>query len=322
MKKLWIAILSAGVSASVLFAEPPASQETPARSESKAQAAEGTLPEVIIKGGDKSGVESEKPPLEIQMNLDEAVLPSMEIEQDLLKRQPEALQNPRSVFSDSLYNQNIILPARIRLAKDPIKIFYPLREIMAVSPSLSQEIGTGWEIVVTDTEGRPFRKFSGGGLPPSMLPWNGRSDKGEIISVGKSYSMVVNYKDTHGQARNFVGESFSFDGVVHQESKGLVVSLSLNALFNPAREFGQKETLSDQGMDLVQEAADWIKRYYFTYPFRVECYTADGAQGTGRAQTVAKTLANLLLLPRGEIESSGIVSDLSKERIDILITNR
>ena len=43
-------------------------------------------------------------------------------------------------FSEFLNNDKTILPGRVRLARDPIKVFYPLWEILAVSPSLSQEI--------------------------------------------------------------------------------------------------------------------------------------------------------------------------------------
>lgn len=283
---------------------------------------QGQLPEVIIKGGPTTGVSSEKPELKLEFNRDEAVLPAVELEEDLLKRQPESLQNPRAGYAESLSNKRVILPARFRLAKDPVKVFYPLREIMAVSPSLSQEIGTGWELVVTDSEGRPFRRYSGGGLPPGNISWNGRGDRGgEIISVGKTYSTVINYKDTRGQPRNYVGEPFSFDGVIHQENRGLEISMAPSALFTSKKSY-EGETISDSGVELIREAADWIKRHYFTFPLRVECYAADSGVALSRAQAVAKTLASILLLPRGEITANGTSAELAKERINILIANR
>lgn len=283
---------------------------------------QGQLPEVIIKGGEKSGVRSEKPPLDLEMNLDEPVLTIMGVEEEHLKRQPESLRNPRAGFSDSLFNNRTILPARIKLAKDPVKVFYPLREIMAVSPTLAQEIGTGWEMAITDTDGRSFRKFSGGGLPPASVAWNGRSDRGEIVGAGKTYSIVITYKDTRNQNRNFVGEPFSFDGVVHQESKGLTITLSLSSLFESKRGLGDTETVGRTGVELLEEAADWIKRYYYTYPVKVLCYSADASLSGSRAQAISKLLASILLLPRGEIASNGTSSDINSERIDIIITNR
>lgn len=296
-----------------LFAEP---------SEKSPSASEGQLPEVIIKGGGKTGVASEKPILQIEMNPDEAVLPNMEIEENLLKRQPESLRNPRAGFSESLSNKRVVSPARMRIAKDPVKIFYPLREIMAISPSLSQEIGTGWELAVTDSDGRPFRKFSGRGLPPGHLSWNGRSDRGEIIGVGKTYSTVINYKDTRGQGRNYVGEPFAFDGVFHQETKGLVISLSLSALFELKKGSVESETIGESGTNLIDETADWIKRYYFTYPIKVECYSNDSNLALSRAQAAAKVLSSMLLFPRGDIPANGTTAEIGSERIDIIIVNR
>lgn len=282
---------------------------------------EGRLPEVIIKGGDKSGVKSEKPLLNVEMEVDEPVKPIMVVEEEPLKRAPESLRTPRAGYSEFLNNDKTILPSRVRLARDPVKVFYPLREILAVSPSLSQEIGPGWEMVVTDAEGRSFRKFSGRGLPPGSLPWNGRGDRGEIASVGRTYSIVINYKDTRGQRRNFVGEPFSFDGIIHQESKGLVLSLALGPLYDPKKQ-GERESLSESGVGLLKEASDWIKRYYFNYPVRVECFATDTAAAGDRAEVFAKRLISELLLPRPEIAANGTSSDLSSERLEIVITNR
>lgn len=303
--------------------DAPAKKEEAQEPSKKATAVpQGQLPEVIIKGGEKTGVTSEKPLLEIEINPDKPIYPILEVEEELLKRQPESLHNPRAGFSESLSNTHTILPGRIRLAKDPVKVFYPLREIMTVSPSLSQEIGTGWEVVITDADGHSFRKFSGRGLPPSNIPWNGRSDRGEIVGVGKTYSTVIAFKDTRGQERNFVGEPFSFDGIIHQESKGLVISLSLSFVFEMKPDLTESETIGESGIELLEEAADWIKQYYFTSPIRVECYTADLVHALSHAQLISKTLASLLLLPRGEIPANGVSSDISSGRIDIIIVNR
>lgn len=291
------------------------------KSEPAPLAQEGQLPEMIIRGEGK-GVVSEKPLLAVEINPDESVLPVMELEEDLLKRQPESLRDPRAGYSASLLNARTILPARIRLAKSPVKIFHPLREILSISPALSQEIGTGWELVITDMEGRAFRKFSGGGLPPGSQIWDGRSNRGEMISPGKTYSTVIHYKDIRGESRNLVGEPFFFHGVVHQESKGLFITLANSSLFETTMGVRETETIGESGLALIQEAADYIKRYYFTYPIKVESYAVNAALANSRAATVSKLLASLLLLPKGEIPTSGAVSDRASERIVILISNR
>ena len=306
---LWAALEIAGVGGvGKSWAEKPSSES------------EGQLPEIIIKGGEKTGVKSEKPLLNFEMGSDDPVKQIMGVEEEPLTRMPESLRNPRAGYSEFLNNNKIILPSRIHIARDPIKVFYPLREILAVSPSLSQEIGPGWEMVVTNEEGRSFRRFSGKSLPPASYPWDGRSDRGEIASVGRNYSIVINYKNTRGQKRNFVGEPFSFDGIIHQEQKGLVLSLSLNSLY-AEKKLGTKESLSESGIELLKESADWIKRYYFNYPIQVECFSMDPV-ALEQAQVFAKSLTSELLLPHSEISASRTPTDRSSERLEIIITNR
>ncbi len=286
--------------------------------------AQGSLPEVVIKGGERSGVKSERKLLEVEVNPDDAIQPTLDVEDDLLARQPEAMSsNPKSGTAQFLANPRLIVPARFQIAKDPVKVFYPLRQIMAVSPSLSQEIGTGWEMVVTDTEGRSFRKFSGRGLPPANISWNGRSDRAEIVGVGKNYSPVITYQDIRGQNRNFVGEPFSFNGVMHQESKGLIISLSPDAVFDGKKSPGSdSESIGNGGKALLEEATDWIKRNYYTFPLRIESYGKNDTVATARGATVSKTLGEMLLLHRGEIPASGSITDPGNERIDIVVANR
>ncbi len=292
----------------------------PERTQSGAQ---GSMPEVVIKGGERSGVKSERKLLEVELNPDDPIQPTLEVEEDMLGSQPEAMSNPKSGTAQYLANPRLIVPARFQIAKDPVKVFYPLRQIMAVSPTLSQEIGTGWEMVITDTEGRSFRKFSGRGLPPSNISWNGRSDRAEIVGVGKNYSPVITYQDIRGQTRNFVGEPFTFNGVMHQESKGLIISLSPDAVFDGKKSAGSdRESIGDNGMALLEEAADWVKRNYYTFPLRIESYGKSETLAGSRGETVAKTLGKMLLLHRGEIPASGSVTDPGNERIDIIVANR
>jgi hypothetical protein len=290
-------------------------------SKTKENPTQGELPEVLIKGGQKAGVASEKPQLDIPMNADESLQPVLDIEQDILKRQPEALRNPSAGFSSVFYNKNLILPSRIRLARDPLKVFYPLRDILSLSPAQYEEVGTGWELIVTDSEGHAFAKFSGKGLPPANVPWNGRNDKGDSVEPGKNYSSVINYTDIRNQPRTYVGDSFSFDGVVHQEPEGLMISLNVPAIFENQTGSDQ-EIIKESGIDLLKETADLIKRFYFNFPIQVECGAKTITVAKNRAQTLSKTLGSLLLMPRGEIPIKPVVSDYSEEWVDIIITNR
>ena len=283
-------------------------------------AASAQLPEVTIKGGEKSIIEGEKPLLQIEVDSLEAAKPILEAEEDQLRRQPELIRSMRVGFAESMVNRQLILPARMSLAREPIKIFYPLREIFSSSTQSQEEIGKGWEIAISNGEGRPFRKYSGKSIPPSMISWDGRSDQGEMMQVGQNYSLVILYKDTHRHARNFVGKPFSFDGIIHQEAQGLAISFSANALFEAKKDFSLVEARRESGMELLKEAADWIKRYYFGYPLKIESYSKNLARAKSRSEEIKKIIETLLIRPQGEISSNSQESE--NERVDIMIANR
>src|SRR5262249_44515128 len=99
--KFLLALLS--LAAFSYAASKPSKAKTDAPNKSSGAAApapaansQGQMPEVIIKGGDKSGVKSEKPPLNLDMDVDETVRPALGVEEEPLKRQPESLRNPRA----------------------------------------------------------------------------------------------------------------------------------------------------------------------------------------------------------------------------------
>lgn len=280
------------------------------------------LPEVIIKGGEKRGIEGEKPLVQMELNAWEPVQPILETEETLLKRQPDFIRSSRVGFVEYLANTRAIVPARMLLAKEPVTTFYPLREIFSSGPSETQELGKGWEIAISGREGESFRKFAGKSLPPATLPWDGRGTKGEMMQPGKNYSLIITYKNSARQSRNYIGKPFSFDGIVHQEPHGLVISLAVNALFKKKDEFSGKETITELGMALLEESADWIKRYYYNSPLKVEAVSKDQNMAQTRISEVATILESLLLRPAGEITTQTLPPQNGSERIDIIIINR
>ncbi|MBI2118762.1 MAG: hypothetical protein HYT97_03940 [Elusimicrobia bacterium] len=279
------------------------------------------LPEVTIKGGDKKGLEGEKPLLEIEVNSLEPALPALEIEEDLLQKNPEALRDERVGYPKTLSNVRTILPARTRLVKEPVKTFYPLREI--VSEISSENLAKGWEMVIADSEGHPFHTFKGKSLPPAKILWTGRNETNQMMEVGKNYSTVLTCKDNRGQSRNLISKPFWFEGILHQEAKGLFISLSPNALFKEKEENTDQFKISELGVDLLKESADWIKRYAFTLPLEVEYYfIKEEPLAQTKAQIISKFLSDQLILPEGRIPIHTHPSQKNSEEIALIIGNR
>jgi len=45
----------------------------------------------------------------------------------------------------------------------------------------------GWTLTVMDSSEQPIRIFTGNGLPPELLPWDGHTDYGELLAPGEIY---------------------------------------------------------------------------------------------------------------------------------------
>lgn len=309
MKNKFLIFLSGSFLIAPLFAQEKPSLTSP------------QLPEVIIKGGDKKGLEDEKPLLEIDVNSLEPALPALEIEEDQLQKNPEALRDQKIGYSKTLSNARTILPARKRLVKEPIKTFYPLRDIL--SEISSENVAKGWEMVIADSEGHSFHTFKGKSLPPANIIWNGRNETNQMMEVGKNYSTVLKYKDSRGQSRNFVSKPFWFEGIIHQESKGLFISLSPNVLFKEKDESPEQIKISELGIDLLKESSDWIKRYAFTLPLQVEYYfVKEETLAQVKAQIIAKFLSDQFIFSEGKISVHTIPSKKNSEEIALVIGNR
>lgn len=82
-----------------------------------------------------------------------------------------------------------------------------------------------WSARIQDPTGQPFKEFSGIGVPPRTIAWNGRSTKGELVQSADDYPIVVNVKDDVGNAAS-VKRSISVDVLVIQEDDRLKIIIS------------------------------------------------------------------------------------------------
>jgi flagellar motor protein MotB len=113
-----------------------------------------------------------------------------------------------------------------------------------------------------------------------------------------------------------IGEPFNFKGLVHQERKGLVISLSPKVLFDE-----DGTTIKEGGLPLLYETSDEIKAH-FGLPIKVEAYCGDVSIATKQADAVACVLSDRLNTPRARIKTSGYKTPRERQRVDVIILNR
>jgi flagellar hook assembly protein FlgD/outer membrane protein OmpA-like peptidoglycan-associated protein len=53
-----------------------------------------------------------------------------------------------------------------------------------------------WQLVVLDPRGKAFRTWSGKGLPPKSVYWDGKADNNDVVESGEDYQLQLKVSDT------------------------------------------------------------------------------------------------------------------------------
>jgi hypothetical protein len=270
----------------------------------------GALQDVTIKGELNLKVDSERPKLKMDFDTNDVVLPTVKTNDDFLNIKPRELLDLKASLSDMSLSSQTFAAYLDSIVPEPVVIFSPqARNDFTVS---------GWEFIVSDAKGESFHQFSGQGALPAQIVWSGRNSSNEMILPGKWYSYLVRLKDTLGRTHTVVGKPFNYTAILHQEPKGLVISISEQAVFGAAKE---SAAVTGDGALLLREAADIVKRHY-TLPIKIEVYGDDKAVAAQRAKNVAGLLNGLLIFPDDRIATAGESQYVASHRVDIVIVNK
>jgi hypothetical protein len=250
-------------------------------------------------------VELERLPLNTKDDINEVISSYMETEINKLLFKSFPIQPEEKAFC--LSSLQVASPYLGELIRGSIATFYP--NIKGVVKR--------WKLVIIDHRHREIKEYSGSGKPPQTIVWDGRNDEGEIIvNVGNIYSYVFTCVDAVGRVQQFMGEPFSFKGLIHREDKGLVISLATEELFSM---LDDKVNIRAEALSLLREAADEIRKNHSNVPIIVEAYGMDISLLEEQAKAVAKALADELIILEERIKISAYHAPRYEERIDIVI---
>ena len=273
-----------------------------------AKKSSGRIDDVTVTGEDKLKVKSEKPLLEIKMNINEAVLPTIDTEKKFLEKSP-ALFDLKDAVPKMLSSQQVAFPYLLIFVKEPIASF----SLKAVGFKTAT-----WELIVTDSKGKTFKKFEGKGKPPEIIEWSGRNAANKIIKVGNPYSYLINLVDQAGNPRTVIGSPFVIHQLVHQENDGLYVSVTRKKIFDVEKE---KTKILEDGIPILKEMSDYLKDN-FTLSATVEVYGEEAGVAGEQAKILAQYFSDTLILPEKNIKYSSFEDTIENHRIDIKIKNR
>ena len=222
-----------------------------------AETPSGAVPDVVIQAEDRRPITREKPAIDLPLKLDQPLQEDVESDDGVRARLPSDLSKTtafapglsQSPLSASPSSNWIIAVSR----GEPARVLFPRRELQAVEVSFTK--AGKWEVVVADSQGKAFRKYSGEGVPPDQLEFDGRDDAGEWLAVGHAYTPVHTYHDGV-RVRTALGRPFALAALSLDAPRA--IWLAPRALFGP----GANPELSPEGRTILREASQLVQRHH------------------------------------------------------------
>ncbi len=284
---------------------------------------QGELPEVTIRAEQKERLKSSRPTLNLPLDETQELRPVLETSTSVFRQEPAAWRDRPPRVPKVLRSPLAIVPSSTRFSRDPVALFSPLSELKSVVPHPTNQKTNLWRYEVADQAGQRFRSWIGTGLPPEEIVFDGTSDGGGMLRPGLPYTPVLTYVDSRGTS-TVVGQPVTVEGIRHQEADALYLRVDPRILWeSPLAQIGETlPTLTPAGLEILQEAADWIKRLYVRYPFELSVYLPQPEGARAAARLLRDNLAGLLRKPPDEIPATGTGAPASEARIEIRIKNR
>ncbi len=166
-----------------------------------------------------------------------------------------------------------------------------------------------WKLVVADSKGQTVTTFQGKGDPPKEITWDGRSQGGDLVTPGLTYSYIFEAYDRAGNKRNFVGEGFRVSAYRIDSPEGAVLVFSGQSLAGsskPSRSAGLGGDTAPRSVSpVILEAAGWLNQdSRFSQSVRVTATARSQEQANFLAGRVSAALAELALGDPARIQTA------------------
>lgn len=279
--------------------------------------------EVVIRSESSEELRTRKPPLRVKADKFESIAQSLAADKNLFRFQSADFVSFSRNHPERLRSDRVIKPWRTSFSDKTTITFYPRRKFEEVfSRAYTEKTAKDlqWMLSVTDEEGKVFHKYSGAGLPPESISWNGENDAREWVRAGHSYAPVYVFVDEYGSPKTIIGELVKFTAIVYQKGANLTISLDSAALFGSNK--GGRALDKKEGESLLSATADLIKRRYYNMPLRVKVYAQTKDLADLQADLVKDYLKGGLMSPANLLAAEGQEDSYAQQRTDIILLNR
>ncbi|MBI4371816.1 MAG: hypothetical protein HY552_05920 [Elusimicrobia bacterium] len=307
----------------LIFAVPAPVQGAPEPGASSGFVAAAMPAEVVIKGEGVSQLGGVKPPLQIAVDEFETIRDDLRPDPALLLSASPLAAAWRSTHPEFLMNERVIQPWRLPFSQRAgvsLRVREQLEGLLGTRLDDAAARPWGWSLTLADEEGRVFHHAEGAKNPPVEIVWSGRSDAGEWVRAGRSYSAVYAFTGPDGAPRTSVGKPLLWKGVVHQEDTGLYLSLDSSALFGTDR--AASDVQAPVGTDLLRSAADLVKRRYAGIPISVRAFADTKELGAAQAAGIRDFLLREFMIAPRNVAIDSARAPFSDQRVEIVLLNR
>lgn len=305
-----------------ILAMPAAAQDAPGVETSTATY--GEVPEeVVVKAEGAEELRTKKPPLKVKADQFESINKSLESDKTLFNFESGDFISFSRDYPEKLQSARVIKPWRTAFSDRTTITFYPRRrfeEIYSRAYNEKNSADLQWTLSITDEEGKIFHKYSGNGLPPETIAWNGENDQREWVRAGHSYAPVYVFVDENGSPRTAMGELVRFTAIVYQKGQNLTISLDSAALFGPNK--SARALDKQKGEPLLSSTADLIKRRYYNLPLKVNVYAQTKDLADAQAELIKNSLKAALMSPETLFSFEGQEDTYAQQRADIVLLNK
>jgi hypothetical protein len=244
---------------------------------------------MTIEGEDRVHVDVERP--ELQLELDATKVHGLEsgTAADVLNRVSPDLTTKYLALSATQPTPYLARPWLRQFASGPVARFQP--NVKGVER---------WKLVVADSKGDLVRTYEGKGDPPKEITWDGRTQKGALVTPGLTYSYYMEAFDKAGNKRNFVGEGFKVSAYRVDTPAGPVLVFSGQSLLasqKASRAFGMGAGSGSRAIPaVILETVSWLNQStHVQQPVTIAVAARSYEQANLIAKQVGMTMTDLAL---------------------------
>jgi hypothetical protein len=242
---------------------------------------------MTVEGEDRVHVDVERPNLVLDLNAEE--VPGLESGSaaDVLNRVSPDFMTAYLGLSAQHPSPYMARPWLRQFATGPIARFRP--NVKGVER---------WKLVVLDSKGEVVRSYEGKGDAPKEISWDGRSQKGALVTPGLTYSYYFEAFDKAGNKRNFVGEGFQVSAYRADSPAGPVLVFSGKSILGTPRSgLGMGPGSAPRSTAaVILETVSWLNQSArVNSPIRVAATARSYEQANLLAKQVGRSLAELTL---------------------------